>query len=249
MQKRTSALRQQSSADRAGEKKEPFLESVGGTVVAPSPTRKIHDGAEPGSYLHRLWRAALQPTSLLTLEEVIEALPCPEPESRAWLLTHVSPTGELAGVSVYEWGQVLKALQVKRAATVPMSTSTANLEAPPVTWLSTAEAAERLGIARCTLDEMVAQAPRTLPGAPTPIGSGHHRRHWRWDARKLEEWLTAFQAWSASRSQEPELHTPPVRPLRGSRRLRKPPSAPTVRRRSLLSEVAGDQPGSKRSVA
>lgn len=250
MQKRSTTLELQVAEGRSGDGGQPTPESPGDTMGAAPPLSDIFGGPDPRSYLHRLWRATLQPASLLTLAEVIEALPCPESGARTWLCEHVAPTGMVAGVHVYEWGRVLEALSNERPPTVaPGSSPGAQIDATPDAWLSTAEAAARLGIARCTLDQMIGQAPRTLPGAPTPVGTGLHRRHWRWDARRLEEWLTAYRAWSAARSNETELLAAEARPSKRTRQLRKPCSAPTGRRRSLLSVVAADQPGTKRSVA
>jgi len=57
-----------------------------------------------------MWRAALTPQSLLTLDEAVEALPCAGPTAREWLLEHVMPAGEVAEVEVYCWGEVLAIL-------------------------------------------------------------------------------------------------------------------------------------------
>ena len=71
-------------------------------------------------------------------------------------------------------------------------------------WLSTEEAAKYLGISRWTLDIMVARAPKNLPGTPEHIGSGRQRRHLRWNADKLDEWLGAYRGWEMSRGRRPK---------------------------------------------
>lgn len=206
---------------------------------------RVPDG--PPHYLHRLWRAALQPTSILTLEELIEALPFPHADTRAWLLEHVAPMGALAGIRVYRWSEVLTALTGSSIAPpLPPTTSVTAADLSSSRWLSTAQAAARLGIARCTLDEMVSQAPRTLPGTPTPVGSGNRRRHWRWDGDMLEEWLTAYRAWTSQRSPVTESLPLAGRTTPHASNARKPAPAPTPRRRSLLSVVSGARPAGKR---
>ena len=149
------------------------------------------------TYLRRMWRAALTPQSLLTLEEAVEALPCPGPEARSWLQEHVEPAGEVAGVEVYLWSDVLAALHIEDEDVPGLSTESeeGSPSAAVFAWLSTEEAAERLGIARCTLDEMVAMAPVSLPGAPVQVGTGKRRQHLRWDAARLDEWLMDFHQW------------------------------------------------------
>lgn len=146
------------------------------------------------SHLRRMFRAALTPASVIPLEDVVEALPAPEPEARAWLLAHVEPAGELVGEVVYCWGDVLAAMkQPTLEAASPLS------EVKDARWLTTEQAALRLSIARSTLDEMVAQAPKTLEGAPVSVGGGSERKHFRWDAERLDDWMAAYQQWQATR--------------------------------------------------
>jgi hypothetical protein len=59
-------------------------------------------------YLRRIWRASLTPESLLSEDELLEALP--GRPARAWLREHVATFAELAGEPVYRWGDVLTAL-------------------------------------------------------------------------------------------------------------------------------------------
>lgn len=75
--------------------------------------------------------------------------------------------------------------------------------APPSTpepeWITTAQAAERLGIHRATLDRILEQAPSTLTGAPVNVGHGKNRRHLRWNAAELNDWYHAYQEWKGRR--------------------------------------------------
>jgi hypothetical protein len=74
---------------------------------------------------------------------------------------------------------------------------------PEPVWVSTREAAHALGLARCTLDAMVARAPEDLPGAPVLAGAGRRRRRWRWNRDMLREWLAAFTAWDRAAPSRP----------------------------------------------
>ncbi len=66
-------------------------------------------------------------------------------------------------------------------------------------YLNTADAARRLGIDRGTLDQMVARAPRDLPGGPVHVGEGKARRHLRWPASTLQTWVDAFREFERTR--------------------------------------------------
>lgn len=66
-------------------------------------------------------------------------------------------------------------------------------------WISTAEAAGRLGMDRGTLDKMVQDARKGLPGAPVHKGKGKTRQHLLWDADRLDEWVRAVEAWRLTR--------------------------------------------------
>lgn len=61
-------------------------------------------------YLHRMWRAQLAPTSLLSEAEVLDALPTRPGGAREWLLARVSPCGHIGDEPVYRWGDVLEHL-------------------------------------------------------------------------------------------------------------------------------------------
>lgn len=68
----------------------------------------------------------------------------------------------------------------------------------PSALIDTRQAAALLGIARSTLDEMVARAPSNLPGAPVQVGIGTRRRHLRWNPDQIVEWASAYSEWMAS---------------------------------------------------
>lgn len=143
-----------------------------------------------GRLLVLLWRSQLTADSLLSAEEAGLAMPGRPEAGAAWVEEHVVPAGEVSGVVVWRWGDVEAAL----ASALPRGAGSA--DNTPV-WISTATAAKRLGLARCTLDDMVDRAPRDLPGAPVPVGNGKARRHLRWDERHLDTWMAAYQAWLA----------------------------------------------------
>lgn len=66
-------------------------------------------------------------------------------------------------------------------------------------WLTTAQAAQRLGISRDTLDRMageVAEVGRDWPGAPVDVGAGR-QRSLRWDAAHLSAWMRRYGSWVA----------------------------------------------------
>lgn len=233
--------------------------------------------SEPGAaLLHRMWRATLQPSSLLTLEETVDALPCSADDAERWLRGSVEACGTIGGINVYRWGEVLEALQQKPGEAhdrtqskvqanesahrdrVPSGAASAVESDPPtfeptrpnetepkkeITWLSTSTAAKRLGIARSTLDQMVARAPKTLHGAPMLVGAGRKRRHWRWNVDTLETWAAAYREWDAKGGSAHERlvpNTPPERSRRGGSRRRN--AATPGQRRSLLSVVTGTSP-------
>jgi hypothetical protein len=151
------------------------------------------------SPLHqRLWRTALTPASLLSTEEVIEALPLPEQIARSWLRENVPPTATIEGTDVWFWGDVVERLHGEgqhQKGAVPSNETESGSR-----WLSTSDAAGLLGIPRSTLDAMLRRAPSGLPGAPILAGSGNERRHWRWDSAVVEDWLRAFREWEADKA-------------------------------------------------
>ncbi len=88
--------------------------------------------------------------------------------------------------------------QLAPAPSAPSSTPSGD----PLT-ISTAEAAARMGISRWSLDQMVAKAPRNLPGAPTHIGKGTAARHLRWNPDQLATWLESYRDHERSRGKAP----------------------------------------------
>lgn len=190
----------------------------------------------------------LEESSLLAREEVLEALPFPRTEAETWLDKNVSPLTGPGGCRVYRWGAVVHALQSGAGRHCLQATTEAQQPSAPRDGLTTAEVAARLGMARSSLDEMVDQAPRTLPGAPTPVGTGQKRTHWRWDGSRPDLWLATHREWAGQR----ELDVAPVPvskvAVAGSAqrsRLKaeapKPPTSASRKRRSLLVEVIGGQ--------
>lgn len=109
-------------------------------------------------------------------------------------------------------------------------------------WLSMAEAAERMGVCPSTLQDMVRAAPLDLPGAPIAVGTGTKRTRRRWDAARLDEWLSAYRAWKAKRDAPA---VPTYAPPRPPRTRRAGPAAPPEidrfwpngRKKSLLQIV------------
>lgn len=67
-------------------------------------------------HLRRMWRAALTADSLLSADEAVEALPCPGPEARRWLVENVDAAGVVGGVGLYRWGQITAAVERGRAS-------------------------------------------------------------------------------------------------------------------------------------
>lgn len=142
-----------------------------------------------------MWRAALTQDALLSLDEAAEALPGETPRNRSWVQMNVATVGDVAGVAVYRWGDVVARVADGRDEVLP----------PGTIWLSTREAAARLGISRSTLDGMVGRAPVDLPGAPVVAGAGSRRRRWKWDAERLQTWLVAFTEWDRRHPTKPAL--------------------------------------------
>jgi len=61
--------------------------------------------------------------------------------------------------------------------------------------IGTEEAARRLGVSRDTLERMLAEAPRGLPGGPRNCGVVGGRRRLKWYPDRLREWFDAYGAW------------------------------------------------------
>lgn len=124
-----------------------------------------------------LLRVALWPESLLSAAEVARALPGDPNGNDAWLNRTVCASASApGGEPLHTWGDVVAAI------------STRGVDPG---WLSTDEAASRLGVARSTLDELAKRSAPGLPGAPVIAGGGKVRRHLRWDGSQLGEWYRA----------------------------------------------------------
>lgn len=144
------------------------------------------------SFQRRLWRASLSADSLLTRHEVCLALPGRPLDNRAWVDT-LPPFGLVGDRPVYRWCDIIISLKTKTSDPA---------------WISTDEAATLLGVSRSTLDAMVAQAPRTLPGSPVRVGDGGERRHLRWDPTALTTWMNAYRDWRATRGRRSTTPSP-----------------------------------------
>jgi hypothetical protein len=119
--------------------------------------------------------------------------------------------------------------------------------APPpahkgIVWWQSEQVSEHLSIDRGTLAEMLAEAPPTLPGAPTQVGLGRRRRHWRWDASRVDEWFEAFGEWRRSlerrrASPRPARQRPKERP--GPTKKRRPRSVLAMVKEEIEAEERG----------
>ena len=155
--------------------------------------------------VRRQFRFLVRPDSLLSEDETILALPGPADASvRRWLRERVRPFGSVAGVVVYRWADVVSAVE---------STQQTPQEKR---WLTTAEAARHLGIARSTLDEMLANSRPHHPGTPSIVGTGKQRTHRRWDRDALDDWFAS--SCSSPHARRPEQPSE-ARPRKGSRSL------------------------------
>lgn len=143
------------------------------------------------TYLRRMWRAALNSESLLTLDECVEAMPGADSKARAWLQQHVKPAGNIAGVTVYRWGDVLSVLVARRKAgmedggnefLLTVETDHGDTESrgfqgqsPSVddpAWMTVKQAAEELQLSERLVRRLLAEG--TLDGAAIKAG-----RVWR----------------------------------------------------------------------
>ena len=61
-------------------------------------------------WLRRIWRGSLSRDALLTLTEVVDAIPGADAEVRAWIRLHVPPRTGPCG-ELWRWGDVLDATQ------------------------------------------------------------------------------------------------------------------------------------------
>ena len=104
-------------------------------------------------------------------------------------------------------------------------------------WIGTEEVARRLSVSRTTLDAMLSRWPG-LPGGPNLAGVGGIRRHWRWDAERIEEWFAAYTAKATYAAPEVVVPVKARPPPKSSA----PKTAPG-KRPSLLAMVMGATEG------
>lgn len=97
-----------------------------------------------------------------------------------------------------DWSEYERAVADGYVVGAPLLEETAATVVEPE-WLTTEEAARKLGIDRDTLDKMVSRAPKSLPGSPTHVGKGKVRRHLRWSAARLFDWASGYDAWERTR--------------------------------------------------
>jgi hypothetical protein len=127
-----------------------------------------------------LLRVALWPESLLSAAEVARALTGDARVNEAWLNRSVCAAARTpGGEPMFTWGDIVAAISTHGGDPV---------------WLSTQEAASRLGLARSTLDELAKRSDPGLPGAPVIAGGGKVRRHLRWEGSQLGERYRAAAA-------------------------------------------------------
>lgn len=115
---------------------------------------------EHADYLKRMWRASLSASAVLTMKEAVEALPCDPAVAEAWLRRCVAPTGHVAGVSVYQWAEVLRAIERPTASLMASQVSPPGN--PPVhkgedAFLSTTAAARFASVTPKTIRTWVQQ--------------------------------------------------------------------------------------------
>jgi AraC-like DNA-binding protein len=170
--------------------------------------------AELGSWMKRIWRAALQETSLLELGEAASAIGgMTARDAEDFIVMFVEPFAVPAsGAPLWRWGDIMSALSAVEqpnrrkgslndhndAACVPDTRPDVEAE-DPSEYLGPAQVATRLGISRRTLTrcltELREKAPHLLP---MDVGNGRDRSRWRWNERDVEPWFEEVQRWRAS---------------------------------------------------
>jgi hypothetical protein len=129
--------------------------------------------------------------AVLSVERAAQWLDLPLDAATTWLrqhhLVHLIKSGPKGSSVVYERVIVHDVLEALRSR-------------PAEAWVSTTEAAAILNIDRTTIDAMIDRAPKDLPGAPTQVGSGKLRNHYRWNPALLHEWARAYRDWKHARS-------------------------------------------------
>ena len=143
-----------------------------------------------------LLRVALRPESLLSPAMVSWALPGDARVNDAWLNRSVCAAARTpGGEPMFTWGDIVAAISTHGGDPV---------------WLSTQEAASRLGVARSTPDELAKRSDPGLPGAPVIAGGGKVRRHLRWEGSQLGERYRAAAAGVAVGRGRPSKASPTV---------------------------------------
>lgn len=108
-------------------------------------------------YMKRMWRASLTSASVLSESEATNALPCDPAAGAAWLRANVPPSGSVAGVPVFLWADVLRAME--RNARVPTSPR-ADVPQPSqadMEYLPTAAAAKLASVSTKTIRTWIQQ--------------------------------------------------------------------------------------------
>jgi AraC-like DNA-binding protein len=162
----------------------------------------------------RIWRASLQESSLLELEEAASAIGgMTTRDAEDFIVMFVEPfAAPDNGMPLWRWGDIMSALSAvqqssrrKRslndhngASCVPDTPDRLEAE-DPSDYLGPAQVATRLGISRRTLTrcltELREKAPHLLP---MDVGNGRDRSRWRWNERDVEPWFEEVQLWRAS---------------------------------------------------
>ncbi|MEM7675435.1 MAG: helix-turn-helix domain-containing protein [Myxococcota bacterium] len=128
----------------------------------------------------RLWRATLHPASLLSTQDVVDALPGRATDIESWLANSVKPAGIIGSEPIYAWSEVLQALAPPPAPSAKRL-QTANNPNAPAPLLTTKDVCARLRITSRHLYALVAR--NELPHIR--IG-----RKLRFHPETIEQWLT-----------------------------------------------------------
>lgn len=131
----------------------------------------------------KIWRAQLRPSSLLSLEEVAEALPHADV---GWVRRNITPIGDVDRRPIFMWSRVLEALGISLQEETPPRPS------GPL-YISYDEARERLGVSFHTLRGAMADTPEGKE-VWVNTGSSKHPRY-RWRAEGLQEWWEEVPRW------------------------------------------------------
>lgn len=134
----------------------------------------------------------------LTVEEAAAELRLDTPTARDWLATH-----DLLRTVAHRELVLPEALieAVRGGAQGPAARSTSDVRATTV-WLTTSQAATRLGVDRGVLDAAAPIAATRCPHLVTVAGQGKTRRTYRWRADGLGEALALARAPDGASSPE-----------------------------------------------